>query len=463
MIPYCYCLHQWRCPVTNGLEKLRSDAKDIFLHSLKPVDPYQAVKRFVRVKNDVLELGPPEGPSTILCLGDYRRVFVVGGGKASAPMARALEDLLGSRISTGLVNVKEGFTEPLEKIELIEAEHPVPGSKGVTGTRRIIEKLREAGERDLIVSVISGGGSALLPSPAGEITLEEKQTVTRKLLECGAVIDEINAVRKHISTSKGGQMARAAYPATIVNLMLSDVVGDKLDVIASGPFTPDGSTFEQVLRIFRKYNLKDIPTAVLEYIQAGVEGNVPETPKTGDPVFENVRNIVVGSNILACRAAEEKARTLGYNTLILSSMIEGETRDVALVHAGIAKEILASGLPVKRPACIISGGETTVTIKGSGLGGRNMEFALASAIHLKNSPGFVVILSGGTDGNDGPTDSAGAFADPTTVERGKGAGVEATEYLAANNSYHFFEKIGDLLITGPTKTNVMDVRLVLVG
>jgi hydroxypyruvate reductase len=449
--------------VTRGLERLRADAQDIFLHSLKPVDPYQAVNRFVRVKNDVLEIGPLDEPLQTLNLADYRRVVLVGGGKASSPMARALEDLLGPRISTGLVNVKAGFTEPLEKIELIEAEHPVPGAAGVAGTRRMIEKLCEAGERDLVFSVISGGGSALLPSPAGGITLEEKQSVTRKLLECGAVIDEINAVRKHISTSKGGQMARAAFPATTVNLMLSDVVGDKLDVIASGPFTPDSSTFDHVLQIFRKYNLKDIPAAVLEYIKAGVKGRVPETPKAGDPIFEKVHNIVVGSNILACRAAEEKARALGYNTLILSSMIEGEARDVALVHAGIAKEILASGLPLKKPACIISGGETTVTIKGKGLGGRNMEFALAAAIHLENSAGPVVILSGGTDGNDGPTDAAGAFADPTTVERGKKTGVEATEYLAANNSYHFFEKTGDLLITGPTKTNVMDVRLVLVG
>jgi hydroxypyruvate reductase len=327
----------------------------------------------------------------------------------------------------------------------------------------MIETLQEADERDLIFSVISGGGSALLPSPADDISLEEKQTVTRRLLECGAVIDEINAVRKHISTSKGGRMARAAYPATTVNLMLSDVVGDKLDVIASGPFTSDGSTFEQVLRIFKKYSLEDIPPTVLAYIQAGVEGRVPETPKAGDPVFENVYNIVVGSNILACRAAEERARALGYNTLILSSMIEGETRDVALVHVGIAKEILASGLPVKRPACVISGGETTVTMKGSGLGGRNMEFALAAAIHLENSPGPALILSGGTDGNDGPTDAAGAFADPTTVQRGKESGVQANEYLAANDSYHFFEKTGELLVTGPTKTNVMDVRLVLVG
>lgn len=256
-------------------------------------------------------------------------------------------------------------------------------------------------------------------------------------------------------------MARAAYPAVTVNLMLSDVVGDKPDVIASGPFTPDRSTYRDVLRIFRKYDLTEIPPAILEHIQKGADGNIPETPKAGDPIFERVHNIVVGSNIQACRAAEEKARALGYNTLVLSSMIEGETRDVALVHAGIAKEILASGVPTRRPACVISGGETTVTMKGRGLGGRNMEFALAAALYLEGVTEPVVILSGGTDGNDGPTDSAGAVADPTTVERGRAAGLEATDYLNENDSYHFFDKTGDLLITGPTNTNVMDIRLVL--
>lgn len=447
--------------MTYTLEKLRSDARDIFLHSLKPVNPYEAVKRFVRVEGNLVRLGPPDAISATLDLDGYRRVIVVGGGKASSPMAQALEELFGRRVSIGLVNVKAGFTEPLERIELVEAEHPVPGAQGVAGTGRILEILRRADEGDLIFSVISGGGSALLPSPAGKVTLEEKQAITRKLLECGAVIDEINAVRKHISASKGGQMARAAYPATTVNLMLSDVVGDKLDVIASGPFTPDGSTYEDVLRIFRKYDLKEIPRAILDHIEAGAAGRAPETPKAGDPIFEKVHNIVVGSNILACRAAREKAGDLGYNTLILSSMIEGETRDVALVHAGIAKEILAGGIPVERPACIISGGETTVTIKGKGLGGRNMEFALAAALHLDGVPEPVVILSAGTDGNDGPTDAAGALADPTTVQRGRDAGAEASGYLDENDSYHFFEKTGDLVITGPTNTNVMDIRLIL--
>ncbi len=449
--------------MTRTLEKLRFDATEIFRHSLEPVNPYQAVKRFVRIQDGLIRLGRPGEDIAALNLDGYSRVLVVGGGKAGSPMARALESLFGARISTGLVNVKAGFTEQLDRIELVEAEHPVPGGEGVAGTGRILEILQQADEGDLIFSVISGGGSALLPSPAGDIALEEKQAITRKLLECGAVIDEINTVRKHISASKGGQMARAAYPATTVNLMLSDVVGDKPDVIASGPFTPDGSTYEDVLRIFRKYDLKEVPRAIVDHIEKGAAGEMPETPKAGDPIFDRVHNIVVGSNILACRAAEEKARDLGYQTLILSSMIEGETRDVALVHAGIAKEILATGLPVKRPACVISGGETTVSIKGKGLGGRNMEFALSAAIHIEGISHPLVMLSAGTDGNDGPTDSAGALADPTTVQRGRDAGADAGLYLEENDSYHFFEKTGDLMLTGPTNTNVMDIRLIMVA
>jgi len=244
--------------------------------------------------------------------------------------------------------------------------------------------------------------------------------------------------------------------------MLSDVVGDKMDVIASGPFVPDSSTFEDALKIIKKYELKDVPYSIQEYLKAGLEGKVNETPKSNEQIFEKVQNFIVGSNILALEAARERAEKLGYKTLILSSMIEGETREVALVHTGIAKEILKTGLPVSCPACIISGGETTVTIKGNGLGGRNQEFCLAAAIELEGLPPRVVMLSGGTDGNDGPTDAAGAIVEPGTVGRGRDAGMEANDFLNNNDSYHFFENTQDLLFTGPTKTNVMDIRLVLV-
>ena len=444
------------------LNRMRSEAEEIFRVSIEAVDPYKAVRRFVHVEGDRLTLGPDNQKKAELNLKTYERVLVVGGGKATAPMARAIEDLLGQRIEKGLINVKYGFTEPLSRTEIVEAGHPLPDQNGVKGTGRILGILEEAGEKDLVFSLISGGGSALLPRPAGHITLEEKQEMTRQLLACGASIDEINALRKHISASKGGQMARIAYPATTVNLMLSDVVGDNMDVIASGPFTPDTATFDQVREILRKYGLTEIPAAILEHLEAGLEGRVPETPKMGDPVFDRVHNLIVGSNILALEAACNRAEKLGYQTLILSSQVEGETREVAMVHTAIAREIVGTGRPISPPACIISGGETTVTIRGKGLGGRNQEFCLAATLALEGVSPCVVILSGGTDGNDGPTDAAGAIVDSLTAGRGAALGMRAMDYLEDNDAYHFFEKTGDLLMTGPTMTNVMDVRLILV-
>ncbi|MBW1978829.1 MAG: glycerate kinase [Deltaproteobacteria bacterium] len=444
------------------LGKMRSEAVELFNAAVKRVDPYEAVRNFVRLRQGTLILGHGDQAEVELELDSFDRIFVVGGGKATAPMARAIEDLMGKRIDCGVINVKYGFKEELSFTEIIEASHPLPDKRGVEGTAQIMELLEKAGENDLVFSLISGGGSALMPYPANGISLEEKQAVTRELLECGASIDEINAIRKHISQSKGGQMARAAFPATTVNLMLSDVVGDRMDVIASGPFVPDRSSFQDAWAVLRKYELKDIPASIKRYLQEGREGKVPETPTQGDPIFEKVYNFIVGSNILALEAAKEAGERMGYQCLILSSMVEGETREVAKVHAAIAKEILKSGRPLNPPACIISGGETTVTIHGHGLGGRNQEFCLACALELEDLPARVVILSGGTDGNDGPTDAAGAMVDPLTVERGKSLGLDASSFLEENDSYHFFEKTRDLLITGPTRTNVMDVRLVLV-
>lgn len=444
------------------LETIRSDAREIFKGCLTAVDPYKAVKRFVNLERDRLVVGMEGESKTELDMTKFDRISLVGAGKATAPMARAIEELFGERIKKGMINLKYGFTEELAFTEIIEAGHPVPDENGVKGARKILDFLKSAGEKDLIFSLISGGGSSLLPQPAGDITLSEKQELTQSLLACGASIDEINAVRKHISSSKGGQMARAAFPATIVNLMLSDVVGDKMDVIASGPFVPDSSTFKDVWEIFMKYDLKGVPAAIDEHVKAGLKGQIPETPKENERIFDCVFNFIVGSNILALEAASAKAKDLGYETLIISSMVEGETREVARVHSAMAKEIVKTGRPTPPPACIISGGETTVTIRGKGLGGRNQEFCLAACLDLVELPPRVVILSGGTDGNDGPTDAAGALVDPLTVTRGKDAGMEAAEFLDRNDAYHFFEKTKDLLMTGPTNTNVMDVRLVLV-
>ncbi|RZB36851.1 MAG: glycerate 2-kinase [Desulfobacteraceae bacterium Eth-SRB2] len=445
------------------LETLRSDAKEIFAGCLTAVDPYKAVKRFVHVQGDRLIVGMEGGPETELDLAEFDRISLVGAGKATAPMAAAIEELFGERIQKGLINVKYGFTQELAFTEITEAGHPVPDENGVKGTGKILDFLQSTGEKDLIFSLISGGGSALLPFAVENITLSDKQEITRELLACGASIDEINAVRKHISSSKGGQMARAAFPATIINLMLSDVVGDKMDVIASGPFVPDSATFKDVWKIFNKYKLKDIPLAIHKHMKSGLNGQISETPKENDKIFNRVFNFIVGSNILALESASATAKTLGYETLILSSMVEGETREVARVHTAIAKEIVKTCRPIPAPACIITGGETTVTIRGDGLGGRNQEFCLAACMDLVELPPRVVILSGGTDGNDGPTDAAGALVDPFTVTRGKDAGMEAAEFLNRNDAYHFFEKTEDLLMTGPTNTNVMDVRLVLVG
>jgi len=396
-------------------------------------------------------------------LDSFRRVLVAGAGKAGATMAQAVERLLGRRIAGGLINVKYGHLAKLRRIELHECGHPVPDEAGVRGAERIAAIAREAGPEDLLVFLGSGGASALMPSPAPPITLEEKQATTRLLLASGANIHEVNAVRKHISLLKGGQLVRLAHPATVVSLLLSDVIGDDLDVIGSGPTAPDASTFAVAHTVLDKYGLLDkAPRAVMERIEAGRRGEIPETPKPGDDLFERVQDLVVGSNALAVEAAAAEARRLGLRPLVLSTLIEGETRDVARMHAAIAREAVLSGRPVKPPVCLISGGETTVTLRGDGLGGRNQEFVLAAAMDLAGLAN-VVVLSGGTDGTDGPTDAAGAIADGQTISRAGELGLDAAKLLANNDSYHFFEPLGDLVKTGPTNTNVMDVRLVLVG
>ena len=423
--------------------RLRRQALSIFKAALKAANPGDAVARQL-AREDFTR---------------YRDIYVVGAGKAGASMARAAERVLGRRIARGLLNVKYGHAAALRRIELNECGHPVPDQRGVEGARRIARLVAGAGVDDLVVCLISGGASALLPLPADPITLDEKQETTRLLLACGADIHEFNAVRKHISRIKGGQLARLAHPATVLSLLLSDVIGDDLDVIGSGPTAPDASTFASTRAILDKYQIFDrVPSSIRERIDQGLRGEIRETPKTGDPIFERVRNIVVGSNRLAVDRAAARAQELGFRTLVLSTFVEGETRDVARMHAAIAREIVSSGRPVKPPACIITGGETTVTLRGDGLGGRNQEFALAAAIDIAGLEN-VVVLSGGTDGSDGPTDAAGAIADGNTLMRGP----RATEFLARNDSYHYFEDLGDLIVTGPTHTNVADVHLVLVG
>lgn len=422
---------------------LRKQAVSIFKAALAAADPADAVKRYLQRRD----------------FSRFRNIYVLGAGKAGASMAQAAERVLGRRIAAGLINVKDGHLAKLRRIELHECGHPVPDARGIAGAQRIASLAQAAQKDDLVLCLISGGASALLPLPAPPVTLAEKQEVTRLLLNCGANIHQINAVRKHISGIKGGQLARLASPAAVEALLLSDVIGDDLDVIGSGPTAPDASTFAGATAILQRFEILDrIPAAVRQRLEQGVRGEIPETPKPGDPLFARVRNTIVGGNRLALEAAAGRARELGFRTLILASGIQGETRDVARMHAAIAREIVQSGRPIKPPACIVTGGETTVAIHGTGQGGRNQEFVLAAAIDLEGLPDTVV-LSAGTDGTDGPTDAAGAIADGETLRRKP----DARRYLDDNDSYHYFQDLNDLLITGPTNTNVMDVRILLVG
>jgi len=313
-----------------------------------------------------------------------------------------------------------------------------------------------------VIFLLSGGASALLPMPADAIRLEEKQEITQLLLDCGADIGEINTIRKHISQIKGGRLAQMAYPSTVLGFILSDVVGDPLDAIGSGPTVPDKSTFEEAWEILRKYELlKKVAPSIRRHLQLGKEGKIEETPKPGNALFERVHNTLIGSNLFALQTVARESRSLGFNALILSSSIVGETREAARFHVAIVREVVHNGNPISKPACLISGGETTVTIKGNGLGGRNQEFVLVGAMEIQGLE-RVVFLSGGTDGTDGPTDAAGAIADSTTIKRAREMGLDPRIYLENNDAYPFFQKLGDLLMTGPTRTNVMDVRIILV-
>jgi hydroxypyruvate reductase len=423
---------------------IRRHAQQIFRAALDAADPEQAVARHLRLDGRTLRAGRHR-----YLLSAFDRIQVIGAGKASARMARAVEQILGSRVDGGLINVPDGTNIKLRRIHLNPSGHPIPDQRGLSGARQTIEIARQAGPRDLIICVVSGGASALLPLPAPSMTLEQKQDVTRALLSAGADIHELNAVRKHLSLIKGGQLARAAHPASVLTLILSDVIGDDLDVIGSGPTVPDPSTMQDARAVLKKYAVS---------VSAGW---LHETPKPGDPAFARVHNQIVGSNGLAIEGAARKARELGYHALVLSSSIAGETREIARMHAAIAREILARNRPARRPACLLSGGETTVTVRGHGLGGRNQEFVLAAAIALEGLDG-VTVFSAGTDGIDGPTPAAGAIADANIIEQARAQGVDPRAYLADNDSYHFFERMRGLVQTGPTGTNVMDIRMLLI-
>ena len=436
---------------------LRKEAKDIFHAGLLSADPAIAINSHLKLCKNILIVA-----DTTFDLAEFEEILVIGAGKACAAMAKELENILGSRITRGSINVKYDHIASLETIELVEAGHPIPDENGRIGAKKLFDMAKNAHEKTLIFCLISGGGSALSPLPCDGISLAEKQETTKILLACGARIHEINTIRKHLSLIKGGGLAKAAYPATIISLILSDVVGDDLDVIASGLTVPDTGTFADCKNIIDSYNIAlTLPKNVLNHINKGCNGEIPETPKPDDPYFKKVKNLIIGNNFNTLIAARAKAESLGYNTIILSSLIEGETKDIAKMHAAIAKEVLKTGNPVPLPGCIISGGETIVTMDHHGLGGRNQEFVLASAIEIAEENN-IVVLSAGTDGTDGPTDAAGAIADRNTLEKARDLGISAKKYLTGHDSYNFFKKIDDLIITGPTNTNVMDLRIFLI-
>jgi glycerate 2-kinase len=426
---------------------LRAAAGEIFGATLRAAD----VRPLVAHALDAVDL-PARG-----------RLVVLGAGKASGAMAAAVEEQLGARIAEGLVVVKDGHLAATRRIELIEAGHPVPDERGVAAAWRLRALAERAGLEDLVLFLVSGGGSALTPAPAPPVTLADKQTLTRLLLAAGATINELNAVRKHCSLLKGGQLARAAAPARVHALLLSDVIGDPLAVIASGPTAPDPSTFADALAILDRFRLgARVPASVRARLEAGVRGELPETPKSDDPLFARVINTVIGNNQLVVDAAAARARALGFAPHVLTRALAGEARAVAKDLVALARAIASGRGPVAAPACLIAGGETTVTVSGSGRGGRCQEFALAAALEIEGTEAMAV-LAAGTDGSDGPTDAAGGIVDGSSAARARAMGLDPRARLDDNDSHPLLARIGDLLVTGPTNTNLLDVYLVLIG
>ncbi|MGB0388294.1 MAG: glycerate kinase type-2 family protein [Ardenticatenaceae bacterium] len=441
------------------LTPIRRDLLAIMQAALDAVDPFRAVRRVLRCDADTLYLN-----ALALPLSSFERIFVIGAGKAGAPMAQAVEAVLGERLTGGLVVVKYEHLAPLSRVELREAAHPVPDEAGLAAGEAIVALAEELTEGDLVLCLLSGGGSALLEALPAPLTLHDLQATTGALLACGATINEINAVRKHLSRVKGGQLARAVAPATLLTLVLSDVVGSPLDVIASGPTVADHSTWADVEQIVARYELQaSLPTAVRQRIEAGIAGKLPETPKAGDPLFEKAPVVIVGDNAQAARAAQQEAEARGYHSAILTTFLEGEAKEVAKMAVALGREVRAHSRPCAAPACLILGGETTVTLGSSaiGKGGRNQELALAAALILSGQEG-TTIGALATDGTDGPTDSAGAIVDHSTIARALPHKLSAADHLARHDAYPFLDRVGDLLRSGPTNTNVNDLLFVVV-
>lgn len=439
------------------LHRARKIALQSLEYALQAVDPETLMHRKFCVNNSNLTID-----KYTFDLKQFNDVYVVGGGKASGIMAEVVEEVLGTRITAGAINVPHGSKHKTNIIKVNGANHPIPDQEGVKGARYIISLADQATEKDLIICLVSGGGSSLMPLPREGISLEDKRTITSALLKSGAAINEINTVRKHISALKGGWLAKKAYPATVINLTLSDVICDPLDAIASGPTVPDHTTFADAQHILKKYKLwVNAPASIHKVIYEGVKGIVAETPKAEDPAFKKVYNIVIGNNKTASTAAREYLEQEGLNALVLSTTQEGEAKNAGAKLADLALKIAALGEPLDKPAAVITGGETTVIVKGKGIGGRNQELTLAAALKIKGVENCVV-ASLNTDGIDGPTDAAGAIADGYTLARAEQQKIDAEKFLTDNNSYTFFSTLGDLIITGATGTNVNDISVIIV-
>lgn len=437
--------------------------RDAFDAALAAADPFLAV-----LQSATLTAGHLDVAGARYDLSRFERILVVGAGKATARMAQAIEALLGERITAGRIVVKEGYAAPLTLITQAEASHPIPNEAGVEATREILALLERADEKTLVVCLLSGGASALLVAPAEGLSLPDKQEATRLLLNAGASIAELNAVRKHLSAVKGGQLANAAYPAQVLTLILSDVIGDPPGVIASGPTAPDESAFADAYAVIEKYGLQQqMPPAVMRHLQRGVAGLAPETVKRGAPCLDMTHNIIIGNLRLALDAATEKIRRSGFSPRVISNILQGEAREAAHFLAQAARAELDAMHPGEQ-RCLLCGGETTVTVRGAGKGGRNQELALAFALEIDGLPG-IVMLSAGTDGTDGPTDAAGALVDGSTATQARKAGLDPLQYLNDNNSYAFFQRLDAAtgahshFKTGPTGTNVMDIQVILLN
>ena len=464
---------------------LKQEVEQMFASAVAAAQPYAAVSARLKLEDDILTVEHSSGEINrpfLINMRDFERVQIVGFGKATPQMAAACRHIFSQLPNVeveGHIVTKHGHAEGADlgggnaedNITWTEASHPIPCESGVLGTEKIMSMLAGASENTLCVVCVSGGGSALLVHPADGITLDHLQQTNAALLGCGATIQEINTFRKHLSAVKGGQLSRIAQPATVISLILSDVIGDPLDVIASGPTVPDPSTFSDCLRLVEKYRLMDsLPLAVLERLRSGEHQEVEETPKPGDACFEKCQTCLIGNNAMAINAAEACAKELGFETLVLSSSVEGEARDVGQLFASIMREVALFNRPLSASpgCCIIAGGETTVTVRGNGKGGRNQEMALSAAKALHNlgiqKLGVeFAFLAGGTDGTDGPTDAAGGLVDQGTVSRAEAKGLSVDDYLSRNDSYNFFRELGDGLVkTGPTGTNVADVSLMVV-